>query len=555
VVATVLRLRFTTTKHQLQREWWRVLVLLGGAVWAASLLPSAWWASRVLLGQQASVRSDALAAISGVLILGWVVVPVLITGLDDALDPARFASLGVPVRKILPGMTVSIFLTVPSLFFLVVLALLALSWRPDGAKTLAVAFAWAALTLATMVLSARVSVAWTARVLQSRRSREAALAAILVGALVATPVAYAVVSEGLDTLLSVDVPALLEALRWTPIGLPVAAVSAAATGAWWSVAWRLGASLAWILLLHGVWRANVAYTLVHPTYRGGGARARDDAVLAAAKRAEGRRLGWRTRPQRAVASRAGSAQRAVASRAGSAQRAVASRARRYWITDPRYLSGLVSVMVFPALFFTLVYPIFGSPIAVVVAVPVLLAGTIGWGRHNDVAFDSTALWLDVVSGRLGREVMRGRVAATLAWAVPLVIVAGLAALGPTERWDLAPAEFGAIAGVLGTSLGVSAISAVALPYRAPAPGENPFSAEVGSVGAGFLAQVVSSISAWIVAVPVTLPLVAAIRWDARIGWLGLVLGLATGVGVLVVSTRWAGRLYDRKSGRLVAAVA
>lgn len=517
----------------MQREWWRLLVVIGGAVWAASLLPSTWWVSRALAEQNAGVRIDALAAITGVLMLGWVVVPVLITGLDDALDPARFASLGVPVRRILPGLTVSIFLTVPSLFFLAVLVLLALSWRPDGSATLAVALAGAALTHATMILSARVAVAWTARVLASRRARAAALAAIVLGALVATPVAYTVVSEGLDTILNVDVPALLETLRWTPVGLPVAAVGAVAAGEWWAVTWRLGAALAWILLLHGVWRANVMYTLVHPTYRGGGARARDDGVLAAAKRSE----------------------RVRVPHAGRAQRAVASRALRYWFTDPRYLSGLVSVLVFPALFFTLVYPIVGSPIAVVMSIPVMVAGTIGWARHNDVAFDSTALWLDVVSGRLGREVMRGRVAATLTWALPLVTVVGLAALGLAGRWDLAPAEFGAIAGVLGTSLGVSAVSAVALPYRAPAPGENPFSAEVGSVGAGFLAQVVSSISAWIVAIPVTLPLVAAIRWDARIGWLGLVLGIATGVGVLTASTRWAGRLYDRKSGRLVNAVA
>ena len=544
MVATVLRLRLTTTRHQLQREWWRLLVVIGGAVWALSLLPSTWWASRALEQQNAGVRLDALTAISAILMAGWVVIPVLITGLDDTLDPGRFSSLGIPPRSIMPGLTVSIFLTVPSAFFLAVLGLLAMSWRPNGAATLAVAFAWVALTHATLILSARVSVAWTARVLQSRRAREAALVAILVGALVATPVAYTLVSEGLDTLLNIDVPALLEALRWTPVGLPVAAAGAAAAGAWWAVAWRLGASLAWTLLLYAVWRANVSYTLVHPTYRGSGARARDDAVLASAKRA-----------QRAVASRAGGAQRAVASRAGGAQRAVASRARRYWVTDPRYLSGLVSVMVFPALFFVLVYPIFGSPVAVVMSIPVMVAGTIGWGRHNDVAFDSTALWLDVVSGRLGREVMRGRVAATLTWAVPLVTVVGLVALGLAGRWDLAPAEFGAIAGVLGTSLGVSAVSAVALPYRAPAPGENPFSAEVGSVGAGFLAQVVSSISAWIVAVPVTLPLVAAIRWDARFGWLGLVLGVATGVGVLVVATRWAGHLYDRKSGRLVNAVA
>jgi ABC-2 type transport system permease protein len=362
---------------------------------------------------------------------------------------------------------------------------------------------------------------------------------IILGALIATPIAYLVVSEGLETLVSIDIPALLETLRWTPVALPVAAIDAAATGAWWSVAWRLGASLAWILLLHGVWRANVAHALVHPVFRGGGARARDDSILAAAKRAERGR--WR-KVRRETASR-------------RAQTAVTTRALRYWFTDPRYLTGLITVMTFPALFFLLVYPIFGSPISVVMAVPVLLAGTVGWARHNDVAYDSSALWLDIVSGKLGTEVARGRVVGTLAWSLPLATFAGLAALGLSGRWDLAPAEFGAIAGVLGTSLGVSAVSAVVLPYRAPAPGENPFSAEVGSVGAGFVAQIVSSIGAWIVAIPVTLPLALAIRVDSRIGWLGLVLGVATGVGVLHASTRWAGQLYDRKSGRLINAVA
>ncbi len=533
MVATVLRLRLTTTLHQLRREWWRILVLIGGAIWAVSLLPSAWWASRVLEGQVAGIRSDALTAVSAVFILGWVVVPVLVTGLDDTLDPGRFASLGVVVRRIMPGMTVSAFVTLPSLFFAIVLGLLAASWRSNGPSVVAVAFAWAALTHAMLILSARVSVVWTSRILQSRRSREAALVMIILGALIATPIAYLVVSEGLETLLTIDIPALFETLRWTPIALPVAATEAAATGAWWSVAWRLGASLGWILLLYGVWRANVAHALVHPIFRGGGARARDDSVLAAAKRADMRR-GRTVR---------------------RAQTAVTTRALRYWFTDPRYLTGLITVMTFPALFFMLVYPIFGSPVSVVMAIPVLLAGTIGWARHNDVAFDSSALWLDVVSGRLGISVTRGRVAGTLAWSLPLVVFAGLVALGLSGRWDLAPAEFGAIAGVLGTSLGVSAISAVALPYRAPAPGENPFSAEVGSVGAGFLAQIVSSLAAWVVAVPVTLPLALAIRWDARIGWLGLILGIATGAGVLVASTRWAGRLYDRKSGRLINAVA
>jgi ABC-2 type transport system permease protein len=122
------------------------------------------------------------------------------------------------------------------------------------------------------------------------------------------------------------------------------------------------------------------------------------------------------------------------------------------------------------------------------------------------------------------------------------------------RVDLAPGVIGAAVGVLGTSLGVSAGTSLVLPYRAPAPGENPFSAQVGSVGAGLLAQAISSAAAWIVAVPVVLPLVAALLWDPSWGWVGLVTGSATGALALVFGIRWAGDLYDRKSGRLVGAV-
>jgi len=509
-----------------------MLVLIAGAVWALSLAPSTWWAARVIEEQGLGNQVDAITALTAVIALGWLVVPVLITGLDDSLDPRRFASLGVSARRLMPGMTVSAFLTLPALFFAYVFLTLATTWRYDG-RALAVACVGALVVLAMVVFSARLAVAWVTRLLQSRHARAVVLGLVVLGGLVVTPIAYALVTEGLDTVLNIDVPALLETIRYLPIGMPSVAPRYAADGQWWDVAWRLAASLAWVAMIHRAWRANVAHALVNPLYRGEGVRAGTDALLGSARRNARRRFGRRN----------------------AAEEAVRARASRYWITDPRYMSGLISILVFPTAFFTLVYPIFGSPVAVVMAVPVLLAGTIGWARHNDVAYDSTALWLDVVSGRLGRDVMTGRVRATLAWAAPATLVAVVIAAAVSARWDLVPAEIGAVAGVLGTSLGVSAVSSVVLPYRAPAPGENPFSAEVGSVGAGLLAQFVSSIAAWIVAVPVTLPLLAAIRWDWRYGWLGLVFGTATGVAVLGFGTAWAGRMYDRKSGRLVNAVA
>lgn len=509
-----------------------MLVLIGGAIWSVSLLPSAAWAADLISEYVLGERLGILTAIIVVLLLGWIVVPVFVTGLDDTLDPGRFASLGVSIRRLMPGLTVSAFLTVPAIFFAIVLTMFASSWSPNGGAVVTIALLGVPLTLATFVLSARLAVGWSARLLQSRRSREITFIVILVGALALVPAAYAVVADGLDSILQYEVRLALEQLPRTPLAAPLGAAEAAARGDWLGCAWRMGMSAVWVALLWAAWRANVAYTLIHPVFRGGGARPHGDAILAAARRRELRDIRPNSRPRTAVAS----------------------RALRYWFTDPRYLSGLVSVCVFPVLFFLLMNPTLGSPTWLLAIVPALVAGTVGWGRHNDVAYDSTALWLDVTAGRWGRAIMGGRIQATLTWAVPLVLVAALASIAVSGRVDLAPGIVGAALGVLGTSLGVSAVTAVALPYRAPAPGENPFASEVGSIGAGLFAQFVSSIVAWAVAVPVTLPLVAAVMWDARWGWLGLVLGTATGLLVLRAGVVWSGSLYNQRSGRLVGAV-
>ncbi len=510
-----------------------MLVLIGGAIWSISLFPTVVWASRVISENAPNLKYEALVAIVAVLMLGWVIVPVLITGVDDTLEPGRFASFGVGARRLMPGLTASSLLTIPALFFLAVFVILAAAWWPQGPATLTVAMFGAVLTLLTIVFSARVAVMWSARVLQSRRSREAMFLALLLGALLITPAIYLLVSDGLEIVLEYDVKLLLDILGGTPIGAPVQAAFDASKHHWGDATLHLAISAAWVTLLHWVWRVNVAHSLVNPLARGGGMREREDTVMAAAVRAEAKRQGTHS---------------------SRARVAVTSRTLRYWFTDARYLANLVSVLVFPLLFFMLVYPVFKAPAALVLAVPVLLAGTIGWGRHNDVAYDSTALWMDVVSGRIGREVMTGRILATVTWGAPLAGTAVIVAVAVTGRFDLLPAVIGATFGVLGTSLGVAAITSVTMTYRAPAPGSNPFAAEVGSVGASLVAQLVSSLVAWTVAVPVSLPLALAVRLDPAWGWLGLVTGLTAGSLVLWFATRWAGSIYDRRSGRLVAAV-
>ncbi len=516
-------------RHLLRRDWWRAVVLGLGALWALAMLPSVLIARSALAGQDAGIRADAMVALVAVLTLGWVTVPLVISGLDNSLEPARFRSLGVSARTIMPGLLVAAFLTLPALFLALLLAALGSVWLQDGGGVLAVATVGLALMLASMILAARVSAAWAGRLLSSRRAKLATAAAMAVGVAAMAPIALVLFRDGLSDVVAEDIALVLERLADTPLGAGAAAPGAAAEGDWLGALWRLALQAGWVLALLTVWQQNVARSLVAPVGRGGGARRHHDRVLDPARSAGA--------PRDAAAA------------------AVYARLARAWTSDPRYLASLAGVLLLPVTFFALVMPVFDLDRRWAYVVPLMLAATIGWGRHNDVAFDSSALWLDIVSGRLGGAVMRGRLAAVAGWALPLVIVACLGTLAWTGRWHDAPGLVGASVGVLGVSLGVAAVSAVLLPYRAPAPGASPFGAEVGAVGAGLAAQLVSSIAAMSLVPFVVLPFVLALTVATAWGWVACLAGIVAGVAAYAGGLRLAGSLYDRRSGRLLAAIA
>ena len=535
MVATVLSLKWRTTVHQLRREWWRVLVLVGGIAWSASLIPTVLWARFNLSYAPLEARTTALVMITAVLSLGWLVVPVLITGLDDTLDPGRFASLGVSARRLMPGLTVAQFLTVPALFMVATLVTLATSWRPWRGNYVPVTWAviGALLSVSVMVIAARVAVMWVARLLGSRKGRTAAGVMAGTGVIALLGLAIGMISQGLEGVLEYAFPALVRGLSTTPLGAGGALGELALREQWDAVAWRVAMLTGVVVVLHRAWKHSVEHALVNPSHRGGGQRRRNDAVLGAAERAAASTRRF-TMPQ--------------------AQRAVVERQRRYWSSDPRYLVSLSGVVAFPLLYVVLAMTAFGLDAAWAYVAPLLLAASIGWGRHNDVAFDSTAMWIDVAAGRLGVEIMRGRMIAVAMWAVPAVAVSVLAVAAVTREWAWFAPVMGAAMGVLGVTLGVSAVTSVLLPYRAPAPGENPFSAEVGSVGASLAAQLLSSLMAATVMPFVTVPLILAVVVDPAWAWVSVATGFILGPAGLHWGATAAGTLYNQRSGKLLTAV-
>lgn len=535
MLRTVLSMRRVITLHQLRREWWRALILVAGALWALSLVPAVLMFARQLSYRSDNVIADSTTAVTVILALGWVIVPLLVTGLDDTLTPSRFASLGLQARRLTPALTVNALLTVPSLFTLYVLLALAAAWRLSPPKPAAtwVASVGAVLTWLSLVLFARIVTAWGARMVGSRRSRLVAAGiggVILLGGGLTL---WLILKDGIELVLEYDVETAFTMLAHTPLGAGPAAAEAMTDGSTAGVVVRLTMLAAWVAILAGAWHANVAHALVNPLYRGGGVRQRRDAILDAA-------LARRRGPVRLALS-----QPALA---------VQARLRRSWTSDPRYLANLVSAVLMPLLLTVPIALIVGADSPWLFVGPLTLAATIGWGRHNDVAFDASGLWLDVVSGKLGADVMRGRLSAVVRWAVPAVIAGSVATLVVTGLWVHGAALIGACLGVLGMTLGVSAVSAVLFPYRAPAPGESPFAAEVGSVGASLVAQTASSLATAVLMPLTVVPLILSITHAAAWGLISAVIGPVLGIVAYTACLRLAGTVYDNRAGRLVTAV-
>ena len=61
------------------------------------------------------VKEGALVALATILAVGWVVVPLLATGVDDSLEPARFAPWGIEAKRLMPGLTIAAFTSIPAI--------------------------------------------------------------------------------------------------------------------------------------------------------------------------------------------------------------------------------------------------------------------------------------------------------------------------------------------------------------------------------------------------------------------------------------------------------
>ncbi|WP_088286158.1 transporter [Kineosporia sp. A_224] len=522
MVALLTGLKLRLLRNRLRSETW---VLVGLVVAAVMGLGAAGLASvgAVLL----SVAPEGVAATvvvfaGSVVVVGWAVVPVLAFGVDETLDPARFATLPVRARDLVPGLTVAGALGVPGIATALVALSLVGTWS-GSLPAAALAVLCAPVGLVTCVLASRTTTTLAARAF-TRRGREvsALLGVVLFIAVTLTPSLLA--GSGVGRSLDPErVRAVAHVLAWTPLGLVWAAPADVAAGLVGRGLLRFGLSLVVVAALGLVWERLLAGSLERPPATSAGGRVpsrRRHAVLD--RLPDG--VAW----------------------------AVAARSLRYWRRDPRYVVIVVTSVLAAAVPLTAIG--LGGARSALVATGPYVAFLLALSTSNSVGYDGSAFAAHLLSGVPGRADRIGRAIGLLLWALPLVVVLSAAGAVLAGRPGLVPACIGAGAGMLLGGTGASALMGAWLPYPVVEAGGNPFQTNAGGGVQAILAQFSTMLAAVTVGLPGLGGLVLSSAWLPWLAWPTLLLGVGAGAVGLWAGLEIGGRAVDDRGPEILAAV-
>lgn len=515
MAAHVLQLRFALLIGGLRGDAAHVARVVGGLVLLVAATIAACWGVFSMRDAATDVLLTVTVLGGTAVTLGFALAP-LIVGATDPLDPRRFTVLGLPTNRLAAILAVAGFISVPTAVIAAVAICLAIVWSEKGVSWPA-ATVGVILGVATCVLLARVCMALTALFLRERRSRELSGLFVLVLLVVVVPVGVFFASLEWRGRVPTQLTEAVDVLALTPFGAAWAFPGRVAQGE--GVELTLLVAVLTVVALGALWLLLVR-RLLSTTERPVSTRERGG-------------LGW------------------FAVAPGTPSGAVAARSLVYWLRDRRYL---VNIVVIPIAAVLTAVPLLvaGVPPEIVALVPVpVIALFLGWLPHNDLAYDSTAVWMHIASGIRGASDRIGRLVPVLLIGVPLLAVAIPIAVSLHGRWALLPAMAGVCLSLFLVGLGLSSISSVVAPYAVSRPGESPFQQPQRVGAGGAIAQGVVMVGAIVLSAPALWWAWLALTDDIEAATMALWGGLAIGIVVLIVGIAIGSAVFERRSGRLM----
>ena len=522
MVAQLLRLRLQLLANVFRRGTGHVLGILLAAIAGVAVVVLLAATLVALRFAPDEFTRNVLVFVGSFVILGFVLLPLIFGGEDD-MDPRSFALFGVRPRALSTGLLVSALLSVPSLVLLVLVLVLSLTTAISGSRgffSVVLALLSALIAVATCVIAARLTTAVASLLLASRRSREltGVIGIVLLVLIAPAVILLSSVNWGRDGAAVLGSAA--DVISWTPFGAVWSFPGDVALGNVGAAFLKLLIALATAAVLWLAWDRMVSYMLVTPE--------RESVVKSTGG------MGWFD---------------LMPARPGAV---VAARAMTYWARDPRYL---MSIVISPIVPFIMMVPflVVGVPPQTLALLPLpVMSIFLGWSLHNDLAFDSSAVWLHFASGLRGYADRLGRMFPILLIGIPLIVIGSMVSIQFYGDWVVLPSMIGVSTELFLGGVGVSSYISARFPYPAALPGDSPFQQPQSSSALGGMSQAFGLIGALVVAAPALVLAWFGFTDDASWHSLALSTGVGLGVVALILGVWIGGRAFDRRGPEIMA---
>lgn len=465
--------------------------------------------------------------IGAVIVVGWLLLPTLYFGVDETLDPARFALLPLTKPRIACGMAAAALVGIPATVTAIVFGASVISDTARGGL-LPGLFALVGVigTLLFCVVGSRALTSALAGALRARRTRDIASVLVAVMAASCGPLQF-----GASRLVSGSdlspLARVVHVLGWTPLAAGFAAPFDAANGEWLPALGRLGVLAASVLLAAWWWSTTF-----------------EDAMVGVAS--EGRTAN--------PVSRGGAVAGLVPwwLRRGTVGpfRGIVARELRYWLRDNRrriaLLSAALSGVTLPLIWSLQGHnsPSGGIGLTFSSSFSAWVAGVT---MFQVFSMDGTTYATHLLAGVSARTDVRARVTAMSLLTLPvLIILSTVVAILHGAEAQL-PLAYGTLLATFGVAVGASTSFAVDGAYPMP-EARNPFAMRTGTgTGKGLLMFGVMGLTLVCTAPVFVVAFVAP-------PWLVLPIGAAWGFAAATAGTAIAAARLSRRGPELLLAV-
>lgn len=522
-----VRLKLRVTRNGLRGATWKTILFVLGVFYAILYALGGFLLFALPGLLESAPGAEAAAALGGaLLVVGWLLLPLVFFGVDESLDPARFALLPLSRRTMVTGLFAAALTGIPAVATFIATGGLVLgAANLGGALAGVVALIGIVSGLLLCVALSRSVTSAFATALRSRRARD--LAAVLLAMLAALlgPLQL-VVMNGTTATDWTRLGGVVTAVGWTPLGAPYTLGIDAAEGRWWAVPPKLLIVAATIIALLAWWSRSLESAMV--------GAAGGQAATTGSKPA-GTPVGQLI-PRWLPRGRFG---------------ALVGREVRYWWREARRRAGLITfAVVAVALPLMIIVSDGGASLAAISGWMVFVGVLAAVSLANQFGYEGTAYAANIVAGVPGRAELHSRVLGLTVYLTPIMagIAVVIAVLVGHPAWI--PALLGILVAAYGVGLAVvlpvSVIGAYAMPDTS-----NPFAISSG----GGMAKSLYSLAAMAVGGLICLPYVLAGHFlGAPWLWAALPVGLVYGGAFYALSARLTGSLLDRRMPELLRAI-